>query len=251
MTDARESEPVSAEQLAEFAEKTQRIVEAFWQRQAKDGFSIVDPMAVGHAFLELTARLMADPAKLAEAQAELVQANLKLWQDAMERLRGEREDPSAPPPRGDRRFADPAWSEELIFDVIKRSYLISADWLRSLVKDVELEPRDRRQVDFYTRQLISAMAPSNFLLTNPAVLRRTRETGGRNLIEGLQHLFDDLERGKGRLQICMTDPGAFEVGRNVATTPGKVIFQNDLMQLIQYAPSTAQVRRRPLLIVPP
>jgi polyhydroxyalkanoate synthase len=244
--------PLSGDQVAAFAEQTRRIVEAFWQRQAKDGFSIVDPIAISHAFLELTRRLMAEPEKLAKAQAELWQANLDLWQIALARLRGEQAEPAAPAARGDRRFADPAWSEELVFDLVRQSYLLSADWLRRLVHDVEgLEPRDRRKVDFYTRQFISATAPSNFLLTNPAVLRKTRETEGRNLIEGLQHLLDDLERGKGRLQISMADENAFEVGRNVATTPGKVVFQNDLMQLIQYAPSTDKVHRRPLLIVPP
>ncbi len=244
--------PLSGDQVATFAEQAKRIVEAFWQRQAEDGFSIVDPLSIGHAFLELTGKLMADPGKLAEAQAKLWQANLGLWQATMNRLLGEPAAPSASARRGDRRFADPAWTEGLVFDVIKQSYLLSADWLRHLVHEVEgLEPRDRRKVDFYTRQFISATAPSNFVLTNPAVLRKTRETEGRNLIEGLQHLLDDLERGKGRLQITMADPEAFEVGRNVATTRGKVVFQNDLIQLIQYAPSTAQVYQRPLLIVPP
>jgi polyhydroxyalkanoate synthase len=244
--------PISADQLAAFAEQTGRIIEAFWQAQAKDGFSIVDPASVAHAFIELTARLTAEPDKLLKAQAELWQANLELWRMAMQRPRGDaKEEPAAVRER-DRRFMDPAWTEEPVFDLVRQSYLLSADWLHRLVRDVEgLEPDDRRKVEFYTRQFVSAMAPSNFLLTNPAVVRKTRETGGRNLIEGLQHLLDDLERGKGRVQISMTDQDAFEVGRNVATTPGKVIFQNDLIQLIQYAPSTAEVYKRPLLIVPP
>jgi polyhydroxyalkanoate synthase len=251
--DGRAAEgPLRGDQVAAFAEQARRIVEAFWQRQAKDGFSIVDPLAISHAFLELTHRLMADPARLAEAQAKLWRANLELWQGTLERLLGEPAAPAATAPRGDRRFADPAWTEGLIFDVIKQSYLLSADWLRRLVEDAPgLEPGARRKIDFYTRQFISATAPSNFLLTNPAALRKTRETEGRNLIDGLQRLLDDLERGKGRLQISMVDPDAFEVGRNVATTLGKVIFQNDLIQLIQYAPSTAEVHMRPLLIVPP
>jgi polyhydroxyalkanoate synthase subunit PhaC len=245
--------PISADQLAAFAEQTGRIIDAFWQAQAKDGFSIVDPASVGHAFVELTARLMAEPDKLLKAQAELWQANLALWQAAMQRPPGEgKEEPAAEVRQRDRRFMDPAWTKEPIFDLVRQSYLLSADWLRRLVRDVDgLEPDDRRKVEFYTRQFISAMAPSNFVLTNPAVLHKTRETRGRNLIEGLRRLLDDLERGKGRVQISMTDQDAFEVGRNVATTPGKVIFQNDLMQLIQYAPGTAEVCKRPLLIVPP
>ena len=112
-------------------------------------------------------------------------------------------------------------------------------------------PKDQEKVDFYTRQFISAVAPSNFILTNPAVLRKAKETGGQNLLDGLEHLLADLERGRGRLQISMADEKAFEVGKNVATSPGKVVYQNDLMQLIQYAPSTAQVYQRPFLIVPP
>ena len=241
---------ITADQLAALTEQTRRIIEAFWQGQAKDGFSIIDPASVGHAFVELTSRLMAEPDKLFKAQAELWQANLGIWQTAMQRLLGE-DEPAAVRER-DRRFMDPAWTKGLIFDVIKQSYLVSADWLHRLVRDVEgLAPDDRRKVEFYTRQFISAVAPSNFVLTNPVVLRKTRETGGRNLIEGLQHLLDDLERGKGRVQISMTDPEAFEVGKNVATTPGKVVYQNDLIQLIQYAPSTAEVYKRPLLIVPP
>ena len=154
--------------------------------------------------------------------------------------------------RGDRRFKDEAWSEDFLFDFIKQSYLLSARWLRSLVQDVPgMSAKDQEKVDFYTRQFISAVAPSNFLLTNPAVLRKAKETGGQNLLDGLEHLLADLERGKGRLQISMADEQAFEVGRNVATSPGKVVFQNELMQLIQYAPSTAQVHKRPFLIVPP
>ena len=240
--DDSETGPLSGDQLAAFAEQARRIVEAFWQRQAKDGFSIVDPFAIGHAFAEFGNRLMAEPEKLARAQAAFWRANIELWQKTIDRVLGEPAEPAATARPGDRRFADPAWTEGLVFDFVKQSYLLSADWLRRLVDEVEgLEPRDRRKVDFYTRQFISASAPSNFVLTNPAVLRKTRETEGRNLIEGLQHLLDDLERGKGRLQITMADPEAFEVGRNVATTPGKVVFRNELMELIQYAPSTAQV----------
>jgi polyhydroxyalkanoate synthase len=135
---------------------------------------------------------------------------------------------------------------------LKQSYLISARWLRGLVKDVDgLDPQEQDKVEFFTRQFVSAVAPSNFALTNPAVLRKAKETGGQNLVAGLEHLLDDLERGRGRLQISMSDYDAFEVGKNVATSPGKVIHQTDLMQLIQYAPTTEQVHKRPFLMVPP
>jgi polyhydroxyalkanoate synthase len=165
---------------------------------------------------------------------------------------GQEAPPVIEPERGDRRFKDQAWSEELVYDYVKQSYLLSARWLRGLVKGVPgLERQDQAKVDFFTRQFVSAVAPSNFALTNPAVLRKAKETGGQNLLDGLEHLLGDLERGKGRLQISMSDYDAFEVGKNVATSPGKVVFQNELIQLIQYAPSTEQVYKRPFLIVPP
>ncbi len=152
----------------------------------------------------------------------------------------------------DRRFRDQAWSDNALFDFIKQSYLLTARWMHGAVGQVEgLDAHTARKVDFYTRQFVDAMAPSNFVLTNPEVLRATLESGGENLANGLKNLLDDLERGKGRLQISMTDPSAFRIGENVAASPGKVVYQNPLMQLIQYAPTTERVKRRPLLIIPP
>ena len=152
----------------------------------------------------------------------------------------------------DRRFRDQAWSDNTLFDFIKQSYLLTARWLQGTVRDVEgIDERTARKVDFYTRQFVDAMAPSNFVMTNPEVLRATIESRGENLVNGLKNLLDDLERGKGRLAIRMTDMAAFKIGENIAVTPGKVVYQNDLMQLIQYAPTTEKVKRRPLLIIPP
>src|SRR5207237_6646373 len=145
-----------------------------------------------------------------------------------------------------------AWTDNTLFDFIKQSYLLTARWLQGTVKDVEgIDERTARKVDFYTRQFIDAMAPSNFVLTNPEVLRATIESRGENLVHGLKNLLDDIERGKGQLAISMTDPTAFKIGENVAASPGKVVYQNDLMQLIQYAPTTETVKKRPLLIIPP
>jgi polyhydroxyalkanoate synthase len=257
MSDAQTQDSgAAAEQLAAFAERSQRLVQAFWQRQGEadgdGGFSIADPTAIGRAFMALGTKLIADPARLAEAQVQLWQDSVALWQNTMQRMLGEEAEPLIEPDRGDRRFKDEAWSEDLVYGYVKQSYLLSARWLRGLVKDVPgLERPEQAKVDFFTRQFVSAIAPSNFVLTNPAVLRKAKETGGQNLVDGLKHLLDDLERGKGRLQISMADEKAFAVGQNVATSPGKVVFQNDLMQLIQYAPSTEQVYQRPLLIVPP
>jgi polyhydroxyalkanoate synthase len=257
MSEARESEhAVLAGRLAQFAERSQHIMQEFWRNQAEAageaGYTVGDPNVVGRAFFELGARLCADPARLVQAQLQLWRDQAELWQNTLQRMHGTATEPLVAPEGGDRRFKDEAWSEDLLFDHIRQSYLLGARWLRALVRDVPgLDPKDQEKIDFYTRQFISAVAPSNFILTNPAVLRKAKETGGQNLLDGLERLLGDLERGRGRLQISMADEKAFEVGRNVATSPGKVIYQNDLMQLIQYAPSTAQVYKRPFLIVPP
>ncbi len=244
--------------MARIAEQSQRLVADFLERQvAGDGVDAVspgisDPLNIGKAFLEMTARMMSNPAKLVEAQVNLWHDYMQLWQSTARRMAGGDGAPLIEPRPEDRRFADSAWQENQLFDFIKQSYLLSARWLQSTVNSVEgLDPKTAKKVDFYTRQFVDAMAPSNFVLTNPEVLRKTLETGGENLVKGLEHLLEDLERGKGRLQIKMTDPEAFEVGRNIAITPGKVIYQNSLIQLLQYEPTTPEVAKRPLLIVPP
>ncbi len=242
-----------AEQWQEMAEQSQRVIQAFIERQQRDDeYSIVDPVNIGRAFMQMTAQLMADPQKLAEAQLQLWQDSLKLWQSTAQRMMGGEAEPAAETPRGDRRFKDKAWSEDVAFDYIKQSYLLTSRWVQSLISDVDgLDPQDRDKVDFYTRQFVSAVSPSNFVATNPAVMRRVEETKGQCLVDGLKHMLDDMERGRGQLQISMTDMDAFKVGENVAVSPGKVIYQNELMQLIQYDPATEQVYQRPLLVVPP
>ncbi len=243
-----------AETMADIAERSQQLVRDFLTRQAADGgLGMADPLNVGSAFLEMTARMMANPAKLMEAQVGLWRDYMNLWQTAARRWMGDESvEPVAEPHPGDMRFRDAAWNENQVFDFIKQSYLLTARWLKDTVASVEgLDEKTSRKVDFYTRQFVDALAPTNFVMTNPEVLRATVETGGENLVKGLQNLLEDLERGKGRLQIKMTDMDAFKVGENIAVTPGSVVYQNDLMQLIQYAPATEQVYRRPLLIIPP
>ena len=212
----------------------------------------MDPLNIGGAFLEMTAQMMADPAKMVQAQIGLWQDYMKLWQATTQRMMGGEAEAVIEPKPGDRRFKHADWDENHMFDFVKQSYLLTARWMQSTVNDVEgLDDKTAQKVDFYTRQFADAMAPSNFIMTNPEVLRATVESGGENLVKGLENLLDDLERGKGRLAIKMTDEDAFELGRNIAVTPGKVVFQTDLMQLIQYEPSTGKVHRRPLLIMPP
>jgi len=238
--------------MAKIAEQSQRLVSEFLTRNAVDLDAQTDPLNVGRAFLEMTTRLMSDPQKLFEAQVSLWQDYMNLWQTTARRMMGEPAEPVIQPAPGDRRFKDEAWQDNQVFDFIKQSYLLTARWLQSTVKDVNgLDTKTAQKVDFYTRQFVDAMAPNNFALTNPEVLRATAESGGENLIKGLQHLLEDLERGKGKLQVKMTDLDAFEVGRNLAITPGKVMFQNNLIQLLQYEPVTEQVAKRPLLIIPP
>ena len=213
---------------------------------------MASPAAIGAAFFEMTARLMSDPSRLVQAQMSLWQDYVRLWQNTTTRLLGGAAEPVVEPSPEDRRFRDQAWSDNALFDFIKQSYLLTARSIQGAVKEVEgLDERTARKIDFYTRQFVDALAPSNFVLTNPEVLRATIESRGENLLNGLTNLLDDLEHGKGRLHISMTDMAAFKIGENVAATPGKVVYQNDLIQLIQYAPTTETVKRRPLLIMPP
>ena len=238
--------------MADVAERGQRIVTDFLKRQAGDGAATPDPLNIGSAFLEMTRRLMANPARLMQAQIGFWQDYLTLWQHTARRMMGEAPQPVIEEPKSDRRFKDDAWRENEVFDFIRQSYLLSAKFFTNVVQSTEgLDPKTAQKVDFYTRQFVDAMSPSNFLMTNPEVLRRTAETGGENLLKGLSNLLADLERGKGQLRIRMTDETKFRVGENIAVTPGKVVFRNDLMELIQYAPATEQVLKRPLLVIPP
>ncbi len=242
-----------ARQIRAVAEKSQHLVADFLKRQSpEEGLGMASPLAIGAAFFEMTARMMADPSRLVQAQLSLWNDYMTLWQRTAQRFLGGSTEPMIEPPQGDRRFRDAAWRDNTLFDFIKQSYLLAARWLQGTVRDVEgIDERTARKVDFYTRQFVDALAPSNFLMTNPEALRATIESRGENLLNGLKNLLDDLERGKGRLAIRMTDLAAFRIGENIAVTPGKVVYQNDLIQLIQYAPTTETVNRRPLLIMPP
>ena len=193
-----------------------------------------------------------DPQRALEAQNRLGKAYLDLWAAAAKRLTGEEIAPVVTPDAGDKRFSDPEWSSNQYYDFLKQAYLLSARWARQLVSDAAgLDPHTRQKAEFYMRQITNAMSPSNFVLTNPELLRETVLSNADNLVRGMHMLAEDIETGGGDLKIRQSDASMFEVGRNLATTPGKVIFQNDLMQLIQYAPSTPMVLKRPLLIVPP
>jgi polyhydroxyalkanoate synthase len=242
-----------AEQWKIVAEQSQRVINTFAENQlSSEEYSIVDPKHISQSFMQLTNRLLANPQRFLEANMALWQESLNLWQSTFQRSMGQEAEPVASPERSDRRFKDQSWQEDIAFDYIKQSYLIASRFIKSTVSSVEgLDQQDQDKVDFYTRQFISAVSPSNFAATNPTVMRRVRETNGQSLLDGLKNLLSDMERGRGQLKISMTDMDAFRVGENVATSPGKVVYQNELMQLIQYEPSTEQVYKRPLLVVPP
>ena len=195
---------------------------------------------------------LSDPQRALELQTRLGRAYLDLWAGAAHRMAGETYAPMATPSPGDKRFADPEWSSNQFYDFVKQAYLLTAGWADRLVKEADgVDPLTRQRAEFYIKQIINAAAPSNFVLTNPELLRETVASNAENLVTGMQMLTEDIRAGKGTLKIRQSDNSKFEVGVNLATTPGKVIFQNELMQLIQYAPATEKVLKAPLLIVPP
>ncbi len=243
----------SAQIFAQVAERSSRIMADFLKRQAKTkNPAVTDEFGIAKAFMDMSALMFAKPQHLAEAQMNMFWDYTRLWQSSWMQMLGQKVEPVAVPRKGDNRFRHEDWENHFLFDYVKQSYLIAARHIHEAVSKVEDLPADeRKKVDFFTRQYIDALSPSNFALTNPEVVRETLASGGQNLLRGLNNLLADIERGDGQLQISMTDPKAFTMGKNIATTPGKVVYQNDLMQLIQYEPSTKKVYKRPLLIIPP
>ena len=207
---------------------------------------------IGRTLGHVAENWLKDPEKALVAQTKLWQDYSRVWESSARKFLGEDVQPVAEPSPGDKRFADPAWSENPFFDFCKQAYLVTARWAHELVEESQdLDEHTRHKADFYMQQLSNAVAPSNFFLTNPAILRETLNTNGENLVRGMKMLAEDIARGEGDLKIRQSDDSAFEVGRNLAVTPGKVVFENPLFQLIQYTPATEKVSKRPVLIVPP
>jgi polyhydroxyalkanoate synthase len=193
-----------------------------------------------------------DPQRAIEAQSRLGTSFVNLWATTLKRMQGEEAPPVAVPDPKDNRFKDPEWSQSPIFDFLKQAYLITSRWADQLVNEAQgLDEHTRHKAQFYVRQLAGALSPSNFVATNPELLRTTIQENGANLVRGMKMLAEDIEAGKGELKLRQSDPARFEVGVNLANTPGKVIFRNDLIELLQYTPATDEVLKRPLLIVPP
>src|SRR3981189_464643 len=183
---------------------------------------------------------------------KMAKAYLDLWGSSVRRLAGEAAPPAIAPSPRDKRFSDPEWKSNQFFDLVMKLYLLTTPWAQELVRNAEgLDPHTRKKAEFYVQQITTARAPLNFVYTNPEVVRETLASNGDNLVRGMKMLVEDIEAGQGTLRIRQSDPANLAVGVNMATTPGKVIYQNELMQLIQYTPTTETVLRTPLLIVPP
>jgi len=255
---ASQPESPNAEELArvyhEVAERSTRILTEFSQKHVANSISaaVSDELGIARAYMDLYTHMLANPYALASMSMNLMVDYARLWQTSWLKALGRDVGPVAEPARSDARFKDRDWSSNFLFDYIKQSYLITARHIQHAVSSVEgLSPESEKKIVFFTRQYVDALAPSNFALTNPQVLRETVASGGQNLIRGLNNLLADIEKGEGQLHISMTDETAFQLGRNVATTPGKVVYQTDLMQLIQYEPTTRDVYKTPLVIIPP
>ncbi|MEK7738230.1 MAG: class I poly(R)-hydroxyalkanoic acid synthase, partial [Pseudomonadota bacterium] len=231
-----------AKTYAEVAERASKLLVEHVQRRLQQGISPpTDELGIAQSYLDLMAKLLANPLKIAQEQMRLMWDYFSLWQNSMLRYSGLPVAPIAAPAKGDNRFKDSQWEDNFLFDLIKQSYLITARHVHDSVCCVEgLDEISQKKVNFFTRQFIDALSPSNFALTNPEVLRETARSHGQNLLKGFNNLLRDIEEGDGQLRVKMTDPSAFEMGKNVAVTPGKVVFQNEMIQLIQFSPTTKE-----------
>ena len=228
------------------------IAEAALRQAERPAALQPDPFHVAPALTDVMGRLASQPDRLVRAQADLFQRYLELWQSAARRASGEPVEPAVGPAKGDKRFMDPEWSDNPVFDVIKQSYLVTSNWLNALVSGVEgVDPMAKRRVEFFMKMLTDAFSPSNFLVSNPAALREAMSTQGQSLLQGMENFAADLTRGGGTLAISQTDYDIFKIGENVATAPGKVVFQNEVLQLLQFTPTTETVFDIPLVIFPP
>ncbi len=243
-----------SENMAEMTAEFQKMAQDFMDSQNTQNSDIEnDPMHIGETLLELTKYYSSHPEQLIEKQMNLWQDYMNLWQNASAKMMGDDSiKPTIEPGRRDKRFKDAEWQENHIFDFIKQSYLLASRHLADAANDMNPENgHDKDKMNFFTGQFIDAMSPTNFAMMNPEVIRETVESKGQNLVKGLENIIQDYDTETGKLTISMTDNEKFELGRNVGATPGKVIFRNELIELIQYSPVTENQYKKPLLIVPP
>jgi polyhydroxyalkanoate synthase subunit PhaC len=216
-------------------------------------FTVAGGMAdSGKFFAPIFQHWMTDPQGLAASQTKLSQDMIELWGRTYQRFLGQQVEPVIKPAPTDARFNDKEWTQNAFFDFMKQAYLLSSKWAENMIENAStVDARVKHRAQFYLNQMVSALSPSNFPFTNPEVIRATVSTSGQNLAQGMTQLLEDLNNSGELLRIRQTDMSAFEVGKNLAVTPGKVVYQNDIMQLIQYTPTTESVHDIPLLIVPP
>lgn len=240
--------------MVEIATRSQRLIEHYAQRLfTDDGYQTIDPRVVAKTFQDIVTQALANPMALVNDQIAYWQAMGQLWQRSLAHAwLGTPVAPVAAPTADDKRFKSDLWSQNFVFDFVKQCYLLTGRHVMSALDHVDgVDAHTRDKAKFYARQALAAASPANFALTNPEIIKAAVESNGESLIKGLANLLEDLERGQGRLSLKMTDLDAFTLGENIATTPGKVIYQNELMQLLHYTPTTATVHKVPLLIVPP
>jgi len=245
-----------SEYLTDISGKSQEAIAEFFGKNAgfrkTPGKLNADPLNVGQAFQEMMKGMARDPATVMQRQFNLWSDYANLMAAMSRRMAGESVDPAIEPGKGDKRFTHPAWSENQMLDFVKQSYLVFGRWLKTTVAELEgMDEHDKKKAEFYTAQFVDAFAPTNFAMLNPEVVEATIESKGENLVKGLRNLLEDIDRGGGELAIRQADLDHFKLGENIATTPGKVVFQNEIMQLIQYEPTTEKVAKTPLLICPP
>jgi polyhydroxyalkanoate synthase len=213
--------------------------------------SRLDPIGLGQTYRKFWRSVMKNPGDLMARNVQLASDQLRLLNYGVKKAAGMDPAEVIAPGKGDRRFTNPAWSEAIVFDLFKQSYLLASSYLMGLAGSAGLDQQSQRKLEFFTRQMVDALSPANFAISNPEVLKATAESGGANLVMGMKNLAGDLVKGKGQLKISMVDESRFEIGENIATTPGKVVYENEMMQLLQYTPTTETVYKRPLVIFPP
>jgi poly[(R)-3-hydroxyalkanoate] polymerase subunit PhaC len=244
-----------AQNMARLTEEGGKALAAILDSQEKGEAKVIFAEEMTHAtktLAQIAEKWLRDPGKAVEAHAALWTGYLDLWTTALRRMAGQETEAGIEPDKGDKRFADPAWHSHPMFEFLQQAYLHTSRWAENIVERTEdIDEHTRHKARFYVRQIANAISPSNFVLTNPELLQETLESNGENLVRGMKMLTEDIEIGKGELKIRQSDPTGFEVGKNLALTPGKVVYENELMQLIQYAPSTETVFKRPFLMVPP
>lgn len=254
--------PMRAVDIEQFSKNVARMVEeggkalAAYLKPREDGGIKSEPADevadVVKTLGQVAEYWLSDPQRAADVQTKLGTAYLDLWVSAARRMAGDTAEAVIKPDPRDKRFSDPEWSSNQFYDFMKQAYLLTTQWADRLVTDAaSLDAHTRQKAEFYVKQIGNAVAPSNFLLTNPELMRETLNSNAENLVRGMHMLAEDIEAGQGNLKIRQSDASKFAVGKSLALTPGKVIYQNDLMQLIQYTPTTEHVLKRPLLIVPP